>query len=204
MAVNLFGREVGRYRNIINQSCAELIGIAEGLLCDSQLHDDEISFLNGWLNNNAAIASEWPGDIVHKRIRAALADGVVTPEEREHLIETLRLLLGGRLDDLANTPKVNLLAMDDVSPTPIAGSTFCLTGEFVMGPRKACEQMVVQRGGVLQKNVTKRLNFLVVGGLGSEEWKHGSFGLKIQKAIEYKGKGVPLVIVHEDRWATTL
>lgn len=43
--------------------------------------------------------------------------------------------------------------------------------------------------------MTKKLDYLVVGGLGSLEWKHGSFGTKIEKAMQHKRAGVPLFIV---------
>ncbi len=54
------------------------------------------------------------------------------------------------------------------------------------------------RGGRIS-NVTKSLDYLVVGGMGSAEWKHGSYGLKIEKAVTYREAGVPLRIVHEER-----
>lgn len=39
---------------------------------------------------------------------------------------------------------------------------------------------------------------------GSDEWKHGSYGSKIVKAVEYRRAGVPLFIVSEDRWSAAL
>lgn len=37
--------------------------------------------------------------------------------------------------------------------------------------------------------------------MGSPEWKYGSFGTKIEKAVSYRDGGLPLRIVHEDTWA---
>jgi NAD-dependent DNA ligase len=137
------------------------------------------------------------------QVKNILADGIVTPEEREHLTETLRQLIGGRLDELAEATHVSELPLDHVASIDIPGRSFCLTGEFVYGPRKTCEDAIVRRGGLIA-NVTRKLDYLVVGGFGSPEWKHGSFGTKLEKAIQTKQSGVPLLIVHEDVWASSL
>jgi hypothetical protein len=44
----------------------------------------------------------------------------------------------------------------------------------------------------------------VVGSLGSQEWKHGSFGTKIDRAMELKQQGAPIAVVKEDHWAAAL
>lgn len=201
---NFFTRQAAAYTNQLNQSCSELMGIAEGLIADRHLNDAEIDFLNRWLEKHDVISCEWPGDVIHARIKAVLADAVVTEDERAHLIKTLEMLLGGHLDNLAEAPKVNQLALDNVAGVTFPDVHFCLTGDFVYAPRPQCEAAIVSRGGKVSGSVTKKLNYLVIGGLGSDEWKHGSFGTKIAKAIEYKRAGAPLLIVHEDVWASSL
>jgi len=186
------------------RACAELAGIAEGLIADTQLNDAEIGFLHRWLEKNDAASCDWPGDVVHARVREVLADGVVTEDERAYLLKTLKLLVGGHLERLAELPKVNELALDNVEQMTIAGSLFCLTGDFVFAPRSRCEAEITGRGGRVHPSVTKKINYLVVGGLGSDEWKHGSYGTKILKAIDYKRQGCPIFLVHEDVWARAL
>lgn len=70
--------------------------------------------------------------------------------------------------------------------------TFCLTGDFVYGPRRFCEERIKTLRGTVLSNVTKKLRYLVIGSLGSPEWKHGSFGLKVEKAMKYKRDGMPI------------
>lgn len=202
--VNFFSRQAAGYKNQLAQSCSELVGLAEGLIADRHLNDEEIAFLNRWLDKHDVISCEWPGDVIHARIKAVLEDGVVTEDERAHLVKTIEQLLGGQLDRLAGMPKVNQLALDDLSAVTFPKSLFCLTGDFVYAPRNQCEAAIVSRGGLVSRTITKKLNYLVVGGLGSDEWKHASFGTKIAKAMEYKRAGVPLYIVHEDVWASSL
>lgn len=199
-----FTRQNAAFRNDLNRSAGALIGIAQGLLCDGVLNDDEIRFLKNWLEHNEVVATTWPGDVIYSRISRVLEDGIVTTDERDYLIETLRQLIGGSLDELAESAHATELAIDQNVTVTIRDSTFCLTGDFVFALRQNCEDITRKYGGEISKSVTKKVTYLVVGGLGSNEWKHGSFGLKIQKAIDYKRQGIPLSIIHEDQWASAL
>ena len=42
------------------------------------------------------LSTTWPGDVIRTRIRDAIADGVITAEEREYLTQTLQMLIGRR------------------------------------------------------------------------------------------------------------
>lgn len=204
MATNLFTRQAAAYKNDLNRSLGALLGIAQGMLCDGHLSDQEIQFLESWLQQNDSVATAWPGDVVYARIRDALSDGIITHEEREYLTQTLQLLVGGTLEEMSESTHVTELALDRNALVMIPNATFCMTGDFVYAPRAACEVATIKRGGSVAGSVTKKVTYLVVGGLGSKEWKHGSFGTKIEKAIEYKRNGVPLLIVHEDQWVAAL
>lgn len=199
-----FARQGAAFRNDLNRSLGALVGITQGLLCDGHLTDDEIRFLNNWLTQNESISLIWPGDVLHSRLRDILADGIITNDERAYLTETLQQLVGGSTDDLAEATHVTELALDRSVIVTIPDSTFCLTGDFVFATRSHCESVICNRGGIISKSVTKKTNYLVVGGLGSPEWKNGSFGTKIEKAMEYKSKGVPIHVVHEDQWANAI
>lgn len=199
-----WGRRGSAERNQLSQSCSELLGIAEGLLADERLCDSEIRFLARWLDKHGPVSCEWPGDVLHARVKAVLADGVVTDDERAFLVDTLKQIVGGTIERMVEQSKVNGLSFDRPASMKIHAALFCFTGEFVFAPRAECESAVTIRGGSVQRNVTQKLTYLVVGGLGSDEWKHGSFGTKISKAIDYQRRGHPLLIVHEDAWANAL
>jgi NAD-dependent DNA ligase len=201
---NYYARQAAGYANEFKRSLGALVGIATGLLADRHLSDDEIRFLSHWLDANDAIAFSWPGDVLHARIKAVLADGSITESERLYMVETLQSLLGGTLDNLATSTHAADLAFDDVQTVQFPGSVFCLTGDFVYAAREICARAIESRGGIIKNSVTKKLNYLIVGGLGSPEWKHGSFGTKIEQAMRHKSDGLPLLIVHEDQWISSL
>lgn len=204
MSTNLFARQAASYKNELNRSLGALLGIAQGLLCDGHISDQEIRFLENWLSQNEVIATSWPGDVIYARVRDAVADGIITAEEREYLTQTLQMLIGGTLDSISQQANVTELALDRGAIVVIPNATFCMTGDFAYAPRASCEAATKKHGGSISGSVTKKVGYLVVGGLGSKEWKHGSFGTKIEKAVEYKRNGTPILIVHEDQWVSAL
>jgi NAD-dependent DNA ligase len=120
------------------------------------------------------------------------------------LIETLQDLVGAPKADLAARSHVTELAYDDVPQIRFPGSTFCVTGDFLFGSRDSCAAAITKRGGLFVGRVTTQLSYLVIGNLGSPEWKHGSFGTKIENAMEYKQRGLPIKIVRETVWSAAL
>jgi len=201
---NDFARQAIFYENELKQSLGVLTGIATGLLADRTLNDSEIQYLYDWVTAHDEVAFAWPGDILHQRVKAVLADGIITEAERAYLVETLQQLIGDSPDTVSQAAHVTELAFDEAGPVVFDGCTFCLTGNFVYAPREACEAEVTKRGGIVKSGVSKKVRYVVVGSLGSPEWKHGSFGTKIEKAIELKRQGAPIVVVKEDRWVVAL
>jgi hypothetical protein len=183
-------RHTIKHANDVKRSFGALVEITQALVCDGYLDDREIHFLNEWLLENDDTCVGWPGNIIRQRVKAVLADGLITESERAYLIDTLRELIGGTAETVAAPNHVTELAFDDVSTCEFSGRPFCLTGDFVYGSWDRCEREIEQRGGIVAVSVTKALRYLVVGDRGSVEWKHGSFGIKVEKAQEYKREGV--------------
>ena len=149
----------------LRQSLGELLGLARGLLADQDLSDGEIEFLDKWLEDRYAMTSSFPGNVIHDRIKEVLADGVITEDERNHLVETLNMLIEGRLDDLTEQVDLSELWFDEVGLIEFDQTKFCLTGDFVYGPREVCKTAIEERGGVVAQTVVNEPQILVVGGL---------------------------------------
>jgi len=64
---------------LLRRGTESLIGIASGMIADGELNNREIQFLSLWLSENQALATTWPGEVIYKRVREVLADGVITP-----------------------------------------------------------------------------------------------------------------------------
>ena len=188
----------------LKQSLGELLGLARGLMADEELSDSEIHFLHDWLEDRYAITSSFPGNVIHERIKEVLEDGVVTEEERSHLVETLNMLIEDRLDDLAEQVDLTELWFDEVGLIDFNNKNFCLTGNFVYGPKEVCQTAIEKRGGVVSSSVGDDSEFLVVGGLGVDEWRSGGLGSKIESAMRLRAGRKSLKIIPEDSWVENL
>jgi len=195
----------GSYRtDSLKQSLGELLGIARGLMADEELTDSEIMFLHDWLEERFSMTSPFPGNVIQQRIKDVLEDGVITEEERSHLVDTLNMLIEDRLEDLAEQVDLTELWFDDVGLIEFSHTQFCLTGNFVYGPKDVCKTAIEERGGVVIPAVGDGVQFLVVGGLGVDEWRTGGLGSKIEKAMRMRATGDSVKIIPEDSWVALL
>ena len=188
----------------LKQSLGELLGLARGLMADQELTDSEIHFLNEWLEERHTMTSSFPGNVIHERIKDVLEDSIVTEEERSHLVDTLNMLIEDRLEDLAEQVDLTELWFDDVGLIDFNKARFCLTGNFVYGPEDVCKTAIEQRGGIVTPSVGDESHFLVVGGLGVDEWRNGGLGAEIESAMRLRATGKSVKIIPEDSWVAYL
>ena len=200
-----FSYSTGNYNSdALKQSLGELLGLARGLLADQVLTDDEIMFLHKWLEDRYSMTSSFPGNVIYNRIKEVLADGVITEEERDHLVETLNMLVEGKLEELSGQVDLTELWFDEVGLIDFHNTRFCLTGNFVFGPKDICRTAIEERGGIVSQTVDNEPEFLVVGGMGVDAWRTGGLGAEIEEALRLKSRGVALKIIPEDTWVTQL
>ena len=99
-----------------------------------------------------------------------------------------------------------VVPLDDPAP-PIVfqGRRFVFTGDFAIGDRSEHEQAVIDRGGEVARNVSKRVAYVVIGEHGSADWKHGTFGTKVERAVHLRDEGgASIAIVTERHWRAAL
>jgi len=190
---------------LLTRSCEALLGVCQGLLADQVLNESELHFLALWLQDHPDIADVWPGSVIADRIREILADGIVTAEELQQMKEVLTSLLGGTWAQTgAATGLSTELPIQDDTPVILVDRRFCFTGKFAFGTRSTCESFVIARGGIINKDITKDLDFLVIGTFISPDWLNTSFGRKIEKAVGYQQEGCKIRIVSEKRWSKAI
>lgn len=184
----------------------ELIGIAKGMIADGVINSKEADFLTCWLNENMHLSGDvWPINVISQKVYEMLSDGIIDSDERSALFDLLSECVGGRPVAEKISSFSTSLPLDSPPPAiKFEGRSFCLTGCFAMGPRRACEQQILSRGGNIMSSVTRKLDFLVIGSIGSRDWLHSTHGTKIIKAVEYRDNGVGISIICEDHWANYL
>lgn len=186
----------------VNEDCInELLGIIDGIACDDKVQLSEFSFLDDWLQKHNQIIDSWPANIIAKRIEEIKEDGVVSEEEREHFLETLKKITGTRFsEDGSADGNASEVWMDHVSNFSHENTAICFTGKFLCGTRRACEELARSQGAVIKTCASGVLDVLVVGSTASKDWRFSSHGRKIERAMKLKKEGHNIIILSEKAW----
>lgn len=183
------------------KSVEMLLGMVTGFIADGQLHDLEIKLLATWLAENKAVALEWPGSLIARKVNEIMADGRISETERAHLLEVLQELA---VNDFANTGSASAevlgLPINDAVTVEMTNAGVCHTGTFLYGTRAACERLTLSMGGMPVDAISRKTDILVVGTRVSPGWINTSFGRKLQHAVELQEQGHGIEIISERRW----
>jgi len=176
----------------------ELVGFLTGTASDGVLNDQEITGISSWLEHNESVREVWPASVIVQRLALILEDGIVTDEEREDLLVTVRQVTGTDTDESGLSYEVSTEVWEDsVDGLQLAGSMFCLTGDFVSGDRESVDTMLRCLGAETNSSINKSINYLVIGTLASRDWLYTSHGRKIEKALLLKRAGSDIKIITE-------
>lgn len=194
--------KIGRHR-IAARQIDELIGLARGLCADGSISEADVECLRHWLALQIGVTEHPLLRGLQTRIEAVLTDGIADEDERVEVFETLRAFTGLQ-SELGEAAKPTSLPLCDPPPDlTFAGLRYCLTGTFLYGPRKDCENALLERGANTG-SLTRTTDVLVIGAYATDSWKHSSFGNKILKACEYRESGARIRIVSEHHWTSYL
>jgi NAD-dependent DNA ligase len=189
-----------RSEQVIDRQIDELIGIAKGVIADGHLCKPEAEFLVQWMETNRAASGLWPATVLYPRLTAVLADGRFDGDEEAELLELLLHTVGGNAPAHGEASMSTELPFTKPPPTiDFVDRAFCFTGKFFSGTRSWCEEQVASRGAHCCA-ITRDLDYLVIGEIGSRDWIHSTHGRKIEKAIEDNGRGCCIGIVSEQYW----
>ncbi len=179
----------------------EFVGLLAGITADNSLNNLEIAKLLSWLESNQDIKTQWPVNVIAEQLHLAFEDNIVTPDEREHLLEVMKQITGIRFEESGVAyGMATEFFEDDINELNHENSVFCFTGTFVTGTRSVVQNTAKSKGAIIKKDVTKNVDYLVIGTLASRDWRFTSHGRKIEKALTLKNSGRPIIIINERTW----
>ncbi|GAB2791492.1 BRCT domain-containing protein [Dyella kyungheensis] len=189
-----------------SRSVDELIGICRGILADGAVNRSEAAFLLDWLERHREFAETFPFSTLYPRVRDAMHDGVLDPDEQRDLLDALSATVGGEVVSPSSGNSLSTeLPFDNPFPTILhSASVFVVTGVFSYGKRRAVCEAIESRGGAVRAAVSPKTDYVVVGEVGSRDWLHSSYGRKIQEAAELRQAGSKISIIPERHWLESL
>lgn len=187
-------------KNIQDRQIDTLIGLSKGLIADGNVNQSEAEYLLTWLIQNQHSKNPIIENLLHKVV-SMLEDGILDKDESEELKSILQAI-SGETTEIGEIAKTSSLPINIPLPKiKFEGSSFLFTGTCAFGSRKDCQVVIESLNGINAKSVTKALNYLILGTYVTDSWAHETFGRKIEKAIEYRESGIPLIIITEEHWA---
>lgn len=190
---------------IDRRSADALIGIATGLTADGNINQQEAEFLKGWIEGNLTNLDDPVVNILYRRLADMLSDQILEPDESTELLDLLQQFSGIQIGNPKSFTTPSTLPLNHPAPQlNWPNQVFVFTGIMAFGPRCNCEALVLEKGGLIGGGVSKKVNYLVVGSIGNEQWLHSSYGNKIKKAVELRENGAKLAIISEDHWQQAL
>jgi len=173
-----------------------LKGIIEGIAVDNEVNSEEANKLYQWMAANVALKGNYPFDKIFITLEKFLENGVIDQEEEKELLAIFNQLSnpqqGQNLQQEQNPQQVQKLELD------LTSKVCCLTGTFSNGSKSDIESFIICKGGTCIAGLNQKVDYLVVGGQGSSEWKYGNYGAKVSKAVQMQEKGVVIQIISEE------
>ena len=173
------------YTNSVDK-IQEFMGIIEGISADQDINIEEVYLLENWMNDNKDLKGNYPFDKFFDLTHKVLEDNCISKDESVEILKLCDVFLNPHKDE-----GVHIC---------LEGKRFCITGEFSSLSREEIQQLIENHNGIFAKSVTKKLDYLVLGGIQNPAWKFGQYGTKYNKAREYQEKGVPISIITEEEF----
>jgi NAD-dependent DNA ligase len=188
-------------KSIDDRQIDTLIGISKGLVADGKVNQSEAEFLLNWLAQSRQSTSNPVVLNLLSNVEVMLEDGILDSEESHELLNLLQKITGDP-SEIGELAKTTSLPIDNPLPQiAFENRSFLFTGTCAYGSRRQCQEAIETLGGVNANGVTKKLNYLVLGTYVTDSWAHENYGRKIEKAMDYRTSGLPIVIITEEHWA---
>lgn len=188
------------YSKLVKKCTQELQGISAAIIYDGKIDDSEIDLIKNWLLKNDEYLTEYPLSDLKKLFEEIIEDNIITNAEKEKLFMFL--------SSISASPESHPTVDGIFSENPKIKFTqrnFLFTGNLTYGSRSKVQSKVKELGGNCLKSLTMETDYLVVGDLGSEDYKYSRFGSKIEKAIKYnRDKGTNILIVKEQDFVSAV
>jgi hypothetical protein len=186
------------YYNDVTAGLQRLHTLLAGIAADNVISTNELIGLSDWLSEHEYLRKCWPYDEIDSLITSVLADKKIDATEHELLLSFFAEFAHSEVNKRNNPSDVTLPGICSVSPAiEFSNTVFCFTGETSKMSRDDLLDAVATRGGRTVTNVSKVINYLVIGAAGNPCWKYACYGRKIEQAMNYRKEGYPIVLVHE-------
>jgi len=173
-----------------------LKGIIEGIAIDNEVNSEEANKLYQWMAVNVALKGNYPFDKIFITLENFLENGVIDQDEEAELLAIFKQFSNPLQEQTQQ--QVQTQQQKQTPGLDLTSKVCCLTGTFANGTKSDIELFIICKGGTCIAGLNQKVDYLVVGGQGSSEWKFGNYGAKVSKAVQMQEKGIVIQIISEE------
>jgi NAD-dependent DNA ligase len=200
------------YYDAVTHDIQQLHGIMHGIMADGRVTLDEAKGLQEWIAEHADLKGTYPYDELVSLLTTILKDEQIDDQEQqvlrsffEDFIEysfAKKVRAEGQRVKAALPKTFTLPGICSMCPEiAFDGRVFTFTGTSIKATRKQIADQITQLGAAFSQNVTSETHYLVVGAGGNPCWAFSCYGRKVEKAVDSRKSGNPILIIHEsDFW----
>lgn len=185
---------------------AEMLGLIRGVLADGSISSAEATHLTCWVQAHPSVVARWPGNVLTQRLTEIFRDGRMDARERARLSDLLARIASNSTG--ASSPAFSTETDLPLSrPAPVVrfeGRTFVLAGEMRHGPHSACAREITELGGRCDRSVSRRTDYVVIGGSAAGDWFQTGFRDVLDDVVRYRARAVEIAVISEDHWVRAL
>lgn len=198
-----------QYYDDITSANQYMMGMLHGIMADGRIDNSEIVSLLKSMGDIDFLKGTYPYDEIDSLLTAIMGDKIITEEERLHFtafvsdfIDSSRSLHIHQPDMDLLRSKYSVTGICAVDPEIILnGRSFCFTGESRRAKRAEIQDVITSNGGIAHENVRNDTKYLIIGDAGNQCWAYSCYGRKVEKAVQMRKEGRPIIIAHEvDFW----
>lgn len=180
-----------------------LHGILHGILADGKITEDELQGLSAWIAEHDHLKTCWPYDEIDAIVTAVMADGKIDQSEQKVLLSLFLDFVKLEDDVTISTPKIlqgeTITGLCAVCPEiSFPASVFCFTGASARYTRGDLKALVERHGGKFSNNISKSMDYLIIGSNGNPCWAYACYGRKVEQAVKLRKAGHKILLVHEN------
>lgn len=187
----------------VTSDIQRLHGVLGGVIADGVITETELIGLREWLTQHEHLKTRWPYDEIDSVITGVMSDGIIDDEELKMLIALFSDFISICDDKTISSPPIiinnSIKGLCAICPEiRFEGSTFCFTGASSKFKRHEFEKLVFNLGGKSAKNISRSVDYLIIGADGNPCWAYSCYGRKVEAAVNLRKEGHSLVLVHEN------
>lgn len=182
-AMNERGRCAPRAFSDKTKAMQYLLPMMKTVISDGEVSALEAQVVLEFITTHDELSSDESLVPIVAMLQNAIFDGWIDSSESCELVEQLSHIV-------SPTSKVD-------GGISFDGRNFVLTGTFEHGSKQSVGDYITVHGGNLLNSVTKKCDYVIIGGCGSDAYSLGSYGSKVKKALDWQAKGIPIEVIRE-------